>query len=128
MAAISLSQREAKIGTYRYIQELWRKKQSYAMHFLLKVGCWQYCLLSAPRRTLHPTRPHKACRLGHKTKQGYVTYQIPVSCVGHTCLRVPVTASLIILAKVCLKPSFYRGGVSWMPLWGSESPGFLLGW
>ena len=128
VAAISLSQREAKIGTYRYIQELWRKKQSYAMHFLLKVGCWQYCLLSAPRRTLHPTRPHKACRLGHKTKQGYVTYQIPVSCVGHTCLRVPVTASLIILAKVCLKPSFYRGGVSWMPLWGSESPGFLLGW
>ena len=42
---------------------------------------------------LHPTWPHKACRLGHKIKQGYVTYQIPVSCVGHKHLRVPVTAS-----------------------------------
>ncbi|KAB0367132.1 hypothetical protein FD755_020456 [Muntiacus reevesi] len=69
------------------------------MHFLLKVCCWQYCQLSAPRRTLHPTWPHKACRLVHKIKQGYVTYQIPVSCVGHKRLRVPVTASLIIMAK-----------------------------
>lgn len=47
-------------------------------------------------------------------------------------LRVQLKASLLIswcyLTKVCSKPSVCCGRVSGTPLWGSESPKFLLGW
>uniref|UniRef100_A0A8C9BI29 Ribosomal protein L15 n=1 Tax=Phocoena sinus TaxID=42100 RepID=A0A8C9BI29_PHOSS len=58
------------IGTYKYIQELWRMKQSDVMSFLLRVRCWH----RAPR----PTRPDKVRRLGYKAKQGYVIYRVRV--------------------------------------------------
>ncbi|XP_024594058.1 60S ribosomal protein L15-like [Neophocaena asiaeorientalis asiaeorientalis] len=58
------------IGTYKYIQELWRMKQSDVMRFLLRVRCWH----RAPR----PTRPDKVRRLGYKAKQGYVIYRVRV--------------------------------------------------
>uniref|UniRef100_A0A8C3WL20 Ribosomal protein L15 n=1 Tax=Catagonus wagneri TaxID=51154 RepID=A0A8C3WL20_9CETA len=66
------------MGVYKYIQELWRKKQSDVMRFLLQVHCWQYRQLSALHRAPRPTRPDKARRLGYKTKQGYVIYRIHV--------------------------------------------------
>uniref|UniRef100_M3YXQ0 Ribosomal protein L15 n=1 Tax=Mustela putorius furo TaxID=9669 RepID=M3YXQ0_MUSPF len=71
------------MGTYKHIQELWRKKQSNVMRFLLRVRCWQYHqpLHTAPR----PTRPDKARRLGYKAKQGYVIYQIRVRRGGRKC-------------------------------------------
>uniref|UniRef100_A0A2K6V571 Ribosomal protein L15 n=1 Tax=Saimiri boliviensis boliviensis TaxID=39432 RepID=A0A2K6V571_SAIBB len=59
------------MGAYKYIQELWRKKQSDVMRFLLRVHCWQYRQLSA----LHRAPPH---RLGYKAKQGYIIYRIRV--------------------------------------------------
>nr|KAF6311124.1 ribosomal protein L15 [Myotis myotis] len=59
------------MGAYKYIQELWRKKQSDVMRFLLRVRCWQYRQLSALHRAPRPTRPDKARRLGYKAKQGY---------------------------------------------------------
>ncbi|EPQ16587.1 60S ribosomal protein L15 [Myotis brandtii] len=34
------------MGAYKSIQDLWRKKQSDAMRFLLRVRCWQYRQLS----------------------------------------------------------------------------------
>uniref|UniRef100_A0A2I2Z0N4 Ribosomal protein L15 n=1 Tax=Gorilla gorilla gorilla TaxID=9595 RepID=A0A2I2Z0N4_GORGO len=55
------------MGAYKYIQKLWRKKQSDVMRFLLRVHCW----LSALHRAPCPTRPDKA-------KQGYVIYRIRV--------------------------------------------------
>uniref|UniRef100_A0A8I4A4J0 Ribosomal protein L15 n=1 Tax=Callithrix jacchus TaxID=9483 RepID=A0A8I4A4J0_CALJA len=58
------------MGAYKYIQELWRKKQSDVMRFLLRVRCWQYCQLSALHRAPRPTRPDKARPLGYKAKQG----------------------------------------------------------
>uniref|UniRef100_A0A643ATE7 Ribosomal protein L15 n=1 Tax=Balaenoptera physalus TaxID=9770 RepID=A0A643ATE7_BALPH len=64
------------MGAYKYIQELWRKKQSDVMRFLLRVRCWQYCQLSALHRAPRPTRPDKACRLGYKAKQGSVIYRV----------------------------------------------------
>ncbi|XP_035883478.1 LOW QUALITY PROTEIN: 60S ribosomal protein L15-like [Phyllostomus discolor] len=73
------------MGTYKYIQELWGKKQSDVMRFLLRVCCWQYHQLSALHRTPRPTRPDKAPRLGYKAKQGYVTYWIHVHYGGHKC-------------------------------------------
>ncbi|XP_075845836.1 large ribosomal subunit protein eL15-like [Microtus pennsylvanicus] len=66
------------VGAYKYIQELWRKKQSDVMCFLLRVRCWQYRQLSALHRAPRPTRPDKAQRLGYKAKQGCVMYRIRV--------------------------------------------------
>ncbi|EDL89635.1 rCG64241 [Rattus norvegicus] len=71
------------MGAYKYIQELWRKKQSDVMRFLLRVRCWQYRQLSALHRAPRPTRPDKAQRLGYKAKQGYVIYRIRVRSGGH---------------------------------------------
>uniref|UniRef100_A0A8C6TNY5 Ribosomal protein L15 n=1 Tax=Neogobius melanostomus TaxID=47308 RepID=A0A8C6TNY5_9GOBI len=66
------------MGAYKYMQELWRKKQSDVMRFLLRVRCWQYRQLSNLHRAPRPTRPDKARRLGYKAKQGYVIYRIRV--------------------------------------------------
>ncbi|KAH0508186.1 60S ribosomal protein L15 [Microtus ochrogaster] len=57
------------MGPYEYIQELWRKKQSDVMRFLLRVRCWQYRQLSALHRAPRLTRPDKTRRLGYKAKQ-----------------------------------------------------------
>ncbi|XP_075866490.1 large ribosomal subunit protein eL15-like [Microcebus murinus] len=70
------------MGAYKYIQELWRKKQSDGMRVLLRVRCWQYRQLSALHRAPRPTRPDKASRLGYKLKQGYVIYRIHVRLGG----------------------------------------------
>ncbi|GFZ01963.1 ribosomal protein L23/L15e family protein [Actinidia rufa] len=58
-----------KRGAYTYISELWRKKQSDVMRFLLRVRCWEYRQLPSIVRVTHPTRPDKARRLGYKAKQ-----------------------------------------------------------
>ena len=60
----------SRMGAYKYMQEMWRKKQSDAMRFLLRVRCWQYRQLSSIHRAPRPTRPEKARRLGYRAKQG----------------------------------------------------------
>ncbi|KAL1771899.1 60S ribosomal protein L15 [Sigmodon hispidus] len=74
------------MSAYKYIQELWRKKQSDVMYFLLRVHCWQYLQLSVLHRTPCPTRPDKAQRLRYKAKQAYVIYRIRVRRGGRKCL------------------------------------------
>jgi large subunit ribosomal protein L15e len=66
------------MGAYKYIQELYRKKQSDVIRFLLRIRVWQYRQLSAIHRASRPTRPDKARRLGYKAKQGFVIYRIRV--------------------------------------------------
>uniref|UniRef100_A0A8D0QSV8 Ribosomal protein L15 n=1 Tax=Sus scrofa TaxID=9823 RepID=A0A8D0QSV8_PIG len=73
------------MGAYKYIQELWRKKQSDIMCFLLQVRCWQYHQLCAFHRAPCPTRPDRASRLGYKAKEGYVIYRICVHRGGRKC-------------------------------------------
>lgn len=68
----------ATMGAYKYLEELWRKKQSDMMRFLLRVRCWEYRQLPAIHRATRPTRPDKARRLGYKAKQGYVVYRVRV--------------------------------------------------
>merc|ERR1712107_742897 len=63
-------------GAYKYISELYRKKQSDVMRYLLRIRCWQYRQLTKVHRAPRPTRPDKARRLGYKAKQGYVIYRI----------------------------------------------------
>lgn len=57
------------IGAYKYVSELWRKKQSDVMRFLQRVRCWEYRQQSSIVRLTRPTRPDKARRLGYKAKQ-----------------------------------------------------------
>jgi large subunit ribosomal protein L15e len=66
------------LGAYKYLEELWRKKQSDALRFLLRVRCWEYRHLPAIHRVSRPTRPDKARRLGYKAKQGFVIYRVRV--------------------------------------------------
>jgi len=66
------------MGAYLYLQELWRKKQSDVMRFLLRVRCWEFRQLPVCVRAAHPTRPDKARRLGYKAKEGYVIYRVRV--------------------------------------------------
>jgi len=66
------------MGAYKYLEELWRKKQSDLLRFLLRIRCWQFRQLNAVHRASRPTRPDKARRLGYKAKQGYVIYRVRV--------------------------------------------------
>jgi large subunit ribosomal protein L15e len=63
------------MGAYKYIQELWKKKQSDLLRFVLRVRTWELRQLSAVHRANRPTRPDKARRLGYKAKQGFVVYR-----------------------------------------------------
>merc|ERR1711981_1209776 len=67
-----------KMGAYKYQQELWKKKQSDVMRYLLRVRTWNYRQLPAIHRASRPTRPQKARSLGYKSKQGFVVWRIRV--------------------------------------------------
>lgn len=58
------------MGAYKYIQELYRKKQSDVLRFLLRIRVWQYRQLTKIHRAPRPSRPDKARRLGYRAKQG----------------------------------------------------------
>ena len=58
------------MGAYKYMQEIWRKKQSDVMRYLLRIRTWHYRQLNRIHRCPRPTRPEKARRLGYRAKQG----------------------------------------------------------
>ncbi len=83
------------MGAYKYVGELYKKKQSDILRFLFRVRsvllsprhvvlsltrrrCWEYRQLNVIHRASRPSRPDKARRLGYKAKQGYVIYRIRV--------------------------------------------------
>jgi len=66
------------MGAYKYLEELWRKKQSDVLRFLLRIRAWEYRQLPSIHRASRPTRPDKARRLGYKAKQGFVIYRCRV--------------------------------------------------
>jgi len=66
------------MGAYKYLEEIWRKKQSDVMRFLLRMRGWEYRHLPKVYRMNRPTRTEKAHRLGYKAKQGYVVYRVAV--------------------------------------------------
>ena len=65
-------------GAYKYLEELWKRKQSDVLRFLLRVRAWEYRQLPGIHRCNNPTRPDKARRLGYKAKQGFVIYRVRV--------------------------------------------------
>jgi len=67
-----------KMGAYKYQQELWRKKQSDCMKYLLRVRTWHYRQLPSIHRAVTPTRPAKARQMGYKAKQGFSVFRVRV--------------------------------------------------
>ena len=63
---------------YKYVEELWKKKQSDVLRFLQRVRVWEYRQLPSVCRVTRPTRPDKARRLGYKAKQGFCVYRARV--------------------------------------------------
>jgi large subunit ribosomal protein L15e len=76
--APSSAERTATMGAYKFMSELYRKKQSDVMRFLLRVRAWEYRQLPSIHRASRPSRPDKARRLGYKAKQGYVIFRTRV--------------------------------------------------
>ncbi|PRP77881.1 hypothetical protein PROFUN_08555 [Planoprotostelium fungivorum] len=66
------------MGAYKYMEELYRKKQSDVVRFVNRVRAWEYRQRPAVTRVTRPTRPDKARKLGYKAKQGYVIYRVRV--------------------------------------------------
>merc|ERR1712190_656958 len=63
---------------YKYLEEMWRKKQSDVMRFLTRLRTWEYRQLPAIHRCTRPSRPDKARKLGYKAKQGLLIYRVRV--------------------------------------------------
>ncbi|KAL7646807.1 UNVERIFIED_CONTAM: hypothetical protein RMT77_002062 [Armadillidium vulgare] len=66
------------MGAYKYMQEIYRKKQSDVMRYILRLRAWQYRHLNTLHRAPRSTRPEKARRLGYRAKQGYLIYRIRI--------------------------------------------------
>jgi large subunit ribosomal protein L15e len=66
------------MGAYKYLEELYKKKQSDVLRFVFRMRCWEYRQLNVIHRASRPSRPDKARRLGYKAKQGYVIYRVRV--------------------------------------------------
>ena len=60
------------------MEELWKKKQSDVLRFLLRVRAWEYRQYPVVHRLPRPSRPDKARRLGYKAKQGFVIVRTAV--------------------------------------------------
>jgi len=66
------------MGAYRYLSELWKRKQSDVMRFVQRMRAWELRQLPRVHRASRPSRPDKARRLGYKAKQGYVIYRVRI--------------------------------------------------
>jgi large subunit ribosomal protein L15e len=80
------------MGAYKYVEELWKRKQSDVLRFLLRVRAWEYRQLPSLVRLTGPSRPDKARRLGYKAKQGYVVYRVRVRRGGR---KKPVSKGIV---------------------------------
>ncbi|AFP65303.1 60S ribosomal protein L15 (nucleomorph) [Chroomonas mesostigmatica CCMP1168] len=61
-----------------FVNQLWRKKKSDVMSFLLQIRAWEYRHLPAIYKINKPTRIEKARRLGYKSKKGFIVYRVKV--------------------------------------------------
>jgi large subunit ribosomal protein L15e len=66
------------MGAYKYLEEVWKKKQSDVMRYLLRIRAWEYRQGKKVQKISHPTRTDKAHKLGYKAKQGYTVYRVAV--------------------------------------------------
>merc|ERR1712127_754541 len=66
------------MGAYKYLRELWNRKQSDVVRFLQRVRAWEFRQMPTIYRATRPTRPDKARRVGYKAKQGYCIYRVRI--------------------------------------------------
>jgi large subunit ribosomal protein L15e len=92
------------MGAYRYVQELYRKKQSDVLRYLLRIRVWQYRQLTRLHRAPRPSRPDKARRLGYRAKQGTST------CLEIAHLWTLSSLTLALLGYVIFRIRVRRGG------------------
>lgn len=85
----------------QYVEELWKKKQSDVLRFLLRVRCWEFRQLPGIVRMTRPSRPDKARRMGFKAKQGYVVYRVRVRRGGRKKPVHKVRCNAVILLTCC---------------------------
>merc|ERR1711990_764280 len=67
-----------RMGAYKYLEELWKRKQSDLMRFVLRVRAWEYRQLACVHRCTRSSRAEKARKLGYKRAQGYCIYRCRV--------------------------------------------------
>ena len=80
------------MGAYKYLEEIWKKKQSDLMRFVLRMRTWEYRQLPAIHRCSRPSRPEKARKMGYKAKQGFVVYRVRIRRGGR---KKPVRKGII---------------------------------
>lgn len=80
------------MGAYKYLEELWRKKQSDVLRFVLRLRSWEYRQLPVIHKVTRSSRPDKARKLGYKRKQGYVIYRIRIRRGGR---KRPVSKGIV---------------------------------
>jgi large subunit ribosomal protein L15e len=80
------------MGAYKYLEELWKRKQSDVMSFVLRIRAWEFRQLPAIHRCTRSSRPDKARRLGYKKKQGYVIYRVRIRRGGR---KKPVAKGIV---------------------------------
>lgn len=80
------------MGAYKYLEELYKKKQSDVLRFLARIRCWEYRQLNVIHRASRPSRPDKARRLGYRAKQGFVIYRIRIRRGGR---KKPVSKGIV---------------------------------
>ena len=80
------------MGAYKYLAEIWKKKQSDLMRFVLRMRTWEYRQLPAIHRCSRPSRPEKARKMGYKAKQGFVVYRVRIRRGGR---KKPVRKGII---------------------------------
>jgi len=66
------------MGAYKYLEELWKKKQCDVMRYLLRIRAWEYRQQTKIKRVTQPTRTDKAHKLGFKAKEGYAVFRAAV--------------------------------------------------
>ena len=80
------------MGAYKYLQELWKKKKSEVMQYILRLRVWEYRQLPTIHRVSRPSRIERARRLGYRQKQGYVIYRTRVRRGGR---KLPVPKGIV---------------------------------
>ena len=80
------------MGAYKYLEEIWKKKQSDLMRFILRMRTWEYRQLPAIHRCSRPSRPEKARKMGYKAKQGFIIYRVRIRRGGR---KKPVRKGII---------------------------------
>lgn len=54
------------MGAYKYVEELYKRKQCDVMRFVLRIRAWKLRQLTSVHRASQPSRLDKARRLGYK--------------------------------------------------------------